>query len=55
VFELVTAAKFTGRHYALRMMRQAGVPESKRVGELTERQRVAMGEVLRGWRERLAA
>ena len=65
VLELLSAPYRMGRHRAMGMLRRAGVPESKQIGELTDRQRGAVrvelaaagerSEFERRKRERLAA
>ena len=54
--ELLMAVRRHGRFFSLTFLRKAGVPESRKVSELTERQRFALAGVLReGAAERRAA
>lgn len=44
---LLTSVHRVGRFYALALMRKAEISEQRRLGELTERQRLVLGSVLR--------
>lgn len=46
-FELLCAVRLVGRYYALSWLRRAGVPEHRRISELTERQRGVLADLLR--------
>jgi hypothetical protein len=52
--ELIQSVKRVGRYYALSILRRAGVPESRRLNELTARQRSVLADTLRTG-ERVAA
>jgi hypothetical protein len=45
--ELLMAVKRVGRFYALSILRRAGVPEHRRLNELTARQRSVLADTLR--------
>jgi hypothetical protein len=51
---LLQSVKRVGRFYALSILRRAGIPETRRLCELTERQRGVLADVLRTG-ERVAA
>ncbi len=54
-FDLVTACRRVGPLRAAKMFRAAGVPESRRLGDLTFRQRVCLHEQLLGTADRARA
>lgn len=42
IYKLLTAQHRWGRSRTLRLMRDCGIPETKRIGEATERQRLLL-------------
>lgn len=46
IFALVAAQNRWGRARTLRLMRECGISETKRIGEATERQRLLLADML---------
>lgn len=45
--DLLMAVKRHGRYYSLSWLRHAAIPEARKIGELTERQRFGLAAILR--------